>query len=145
MSKKTASLLVGLLAIAEGQSSDRNLLSEANNADVLNVIAPELLDSIAKRLYSDAPEHLSAYERLIQDDKQRKMDYLNNVRRDAASNSMPSPSYYNNDMPPSHHDHVVDIDPEVKGDPSTIKDRILAEQERVQKNMMAYKSKEKED
>ena len=69
MSKKTATLLVGLLAMAEGSSSDRNLLSEANRDDVLNVISPELLDSIAKRLYSEDPVHMSAYERLLKDDK----------------------------------------------------------------------------
>ena len=69
MSKKTASLLVGLLAIAEGQSSDRNLLAEANRDEVLNLISPELLDSVAKRLYAEEPENLSAYERLLKDDK----------------------------------------------------------------------------
>ena len=52
MSKKTASLLVGLLAIADGQSTDRNLLAEANRDEVLNLISPELLDKVAQRLYS---------------------------------------------------------------------------------------------
>ena len=105
MSKKTASLLVGLLAIAEGQSTDRNTLSEANREDVLNVISPELLDSIAKRLYSQDSQEMSAYERLVQADKQRKMDYLNNVGRsyDDHANGLPSPSAH--DFIP-HHDHV---------------------------------------
>lgn len=65
MSKKTASLLLGLLAIAEGQSDDRNLLSEANREDVLNYISPELLDNIAKRLYTDDTDNMSAYEKLL--------------------------------------------------------------------------------
>ena len=100
---KTAGLLVGLLAIAEGQSTDRNLLSEANTEAVLNVISPELLDSIAKRLYTEDSNEMSAYERLVKEDKQRKMDYLNTVRRDIDSNGLPSPS--DNDFIP-HHDHV---------------------------------------
>ena len=103
MSKTIASLLVGLLAVAEGSSTDRNLLEEANREDVLNVISPELLDSIAKRLYTQDSEEMSAYERLIKEDKQRKMDYLNTVKRDAYSNDLPSPT--SNDFIP-HHDHV---------------------------------------
>ena len=87
---KTAGLLVGLLAIAEGQSTDRNLLSEANTEAVLNVISPELLDSIAKRLYTEDSHEMSAYERLVKEDKQRKMDYLNSVKRDIDySNGLP--------------------------------------------------------
>jgi hypothetical protein len=100
MSKKTASLLVGLLAIAEGHSEDRNLLSEANRDDVLNVISPELLDNIAKRLYAEDDSQLSAYERLLKDDKKRKMDYLNNVRQ---------PDYRSNDIPAlAQPQHVSD-------------------------------------
>ena len=143
MSKKTATLLVGLLAMAEGSSSDRNLLSEANRDDVLNVISPELLDSIAKRLYSEDPHTMSAYERLLKDDKQRKMDYLNNVKRDNDPNGHPYQA--SNEMPLSHPDHVTDFDPEKGSDPSTIKDRILAEQERKQKVMREFKEREKEE
>jgi hypothetical protein len=82
---------LGLLAIAEGQSDDRNLLSEANREDVLNYISPELLDNIAKRLYTKEPEQMSAYEKLVQGDKQRKMDYLSQFKKDSpASNGIPS-------------------------------------------------------
>ena len=47
MSKKTTSLLVGLLATTEAQSSDLNLLAEARNQ--------ENLESYAKALYSETP------------------------------------------------------------------------------------------
>ena len=50
-----------------------------------------------------------------------------------------------NEMPHSHHDHVNDFDPEKGSDPSTIKERIIAEQERKQKAMREFKEKEKED
>ena len=46
-------MVVGLLAIAEGRSTDRNMLREANNDEVLNVISPELLDRVAKQLYAE--------------------------------------------------------------------------------------------
>lgn len=82
MSSKVATLVVGLLAIAEGRSADRNMLREANDDDVLNVISPELLDRVAKQLYADDQANLSAYERLMANDKRKKMDYLNNIRPD---------------------------------------------------------------
>ena len=82
MSSKVATLIVGLLAIAEGRSDDRNLLREANVDDVLDVISPEMLDRIAKKLYAEDDENMSAYERLLKSDKRRKMDYLNNIRPD---------------------------------------------------------------
>ena len=87
MSSKVATLVVGLLAIAEGRSTDRNMLREANNDDVLNVISPELLDRVAKQLYADDQANLSAYERLMANDKRKKMDYLNNIRPDLTPES----------------------------------------------------------
>ena len=75
-------MLVGLLAMAEGRSTDRNMLREADRDDVLEQIEHETLDRIAHRLYADDQEHLSAYERLLKDDKRKKMDYLNNIRPD---------------------------------------------------------------
>ena len=53
MSKQVATLLVGLLALAEGRSTDRNLLREADREDVLEEIDHETLDRIAHRLYAD--------------------------------------------------------------------------------------------
>jgi hypothetical protein len=82
MSSKVATLVVGLLAIAEGRSSDRETLREANTEEVLNLISPELLDRVAQNLYADDTANLSAYERLMQNDKRKKMDYLNNIRPD---------------------------------------------------------------
>ena len=82
MSKQVATLLVGLLAMAEGRTNDRTMLNEANREDVLNEIDHEMLDKIAQRLYAEEPENLSAYERLVKDDKRKKMEYLNNIRPD---------------------------------------------------------------
>ncbi len=65
MTSKVATLIVGLLAIAEGQSNDHELLREANVDDVLDVISPEMLDRIAHRLYAEDSADLSAYERLL--------------------------------------------------------------------------------
>ena len=75
-------MIVGLLAFAEGRSDDRDMLREANRDDVLREVEPEMLDRIAYRLYAADDENLSAYERLLKDDKRKKMDYLNNVRPD---------------------------------------------------------------
>ena len=47
MSKTAATLLVGLLALAEGQSNDMDYLREANREDMLDQIEPEMLDRIA--------------------------------------------------------------------------------------------------
>ena len=82
MSTKVATLVVSLLALAEGQSNDRNVLREANTDEVLNVISPELIDRVAYRLYADDEANLSAYERLMASDKRKKMEYLNNIRPD---------------------------------------------------------------
>ena len=81
MSSKVATLVVSLLAIAEGRSTDREALREANSDEVLNVISPELLDRVAQQLYVDDVAHLSEYERLSHQDKHRKMDYLNKAAR----------------------------------------------------------------
>ena len=77
-------MLVGLLSLAEGRSDDINMLREADREDVLREIDPEMLDRIAHRLYAEDEENLSAYERLLKDDKRRKMDYLNNIKPDLA-------------------------------------------------------------
>ena len=69
-------MLVGLLALAEGRSDDRNMLREADHEDVLHQVDTETLDRIAHRIYADEPQYLSAYERLHKDDKRQKMDYL---------------------------------------------------------------------
>ena len=82
MSKTAATLLVGLLALAEGRSNNMNYLRDADDEDVLEQLHPDVLDRIAHRLYADDEEHLSAYERLLKDDKRRKMEYLNNIRPD---------------------------------------------------------------
>ena len=84
MSKQAATLLVGLLALAEGRSDEYNMLREADREDVFHDIHPSTLDRIAHRLYADDEEHLSAYERLLKDDKRKKMDYLNGIRPDIA-------------------------------------------------------------
>ena len=87
MSKTAAtSLLVGLLAIAEGRSNDMAYLNElANREDMLDQVEPQMLDRIAQRLYADSEENMSAYDRLL-NDKRKKMDYLNNIRPDLIPN-----------------------------------------------------------
>ena len=80
MSSKVATLVLSLLAIAEGQSTDREVLREANSDEVLNMVSPELLDRVAQQLYADDHAHLSEYERLMHHDKRSKMNYLNDAR-----------------------------------------------------------------
>ena len=53
MSKQAATMLVGLLALAEGRSNDMNYLREANREDMMDQIDPVLLDRIAQRLYAE--------------------------------------------------------------------------------------------
>ena len=88
MSKQVAALLIGgLLALAEGRSDDISMLGEAaDREDVLNEISPDMLDRIAYRLYADDEKNLSAYERLLKDDKRKKMDYLSTIRPEFAYN-----------------------------------------------------------
>ena len=76
MSKQAATLLVGLLALAEGRSDDRNMLREADREDVLHQVDTETLDRIAHRLFSESHEHLSHYDHLQKEDKRQKMEYL---------------------------------------------------------------------
>ena len=83
-----ALLIGGLLALAEGRSDDRSMLGEAaDREDVLNEISPDILDKIAYRLYAEDEKNLSAYERLLKDDKRKKMDYLNTIRPEFAYNT----------------------------------------------------------
>ena len=126
MTSKTACLLVGLLAIAEGHSEDMNVLREANRDDVLNVISPELLDTIAKRLYNEDTEHMSAYERLLHNDKQRKMDYLSNVKRDIPANGIPR----SNELPHAHSPQ--ESNRSNAATPQDKIDRVLREGERIE-------------
>jgi len=122
--------------MAEGANNDREMLREANNDDVLDVISPELLDRIAHRLYAEDETHLSAYERLLQSDKRRKMEYLNNIRPDLIPGE------------PEHHEPVAEdhkaafqrpddhfsIDDIPKSDPTkeSIRDRVMRESQRRQ-------------
>ena len=76
MSKKTTSLFLGILAMAEAQNSELQNLKEASSNGNL--------EGYAQRLYADKYSDQSAYERLLNSDKQRKMDYLNNIRDDSA-------------------------------------------------------------
>ena len=89
MSKQVAALLIGgLLALAEGRSDDRSMLGEAaGREDVLNEISPDMLDKIAHRLYADDEKNLSAYERLLKDDKRKKMDYLSTIKPEFVFNN----------------------------------------------------------
>ena len=49
-------MIVGLLALAEGRSDDRNMLREADREDVLHQVETQTLDRIAHRLYADDHE-----------------------------------------------------------------------------------------
>ena len=109
MSKQAATLLVGLLALAEGRSDDRNMLREADREDVLREVDPEMLDRIAHRLYAEDEEHLSAYERLLKDDKRKKIDYLNNKR------SEPTDAHYEDErLSDDHVQHLKHKEEEKK-------------------------------
>ena len=108
MSSRVATLVVGLLAIAEGRSNDREILREANTDEVLDYISPQMLDRIAHRLYAEDSSEMSAYERLLQEDKRRKMDYLNNIRPDTVPEANYAPVANDAHHVPIHHadDHV---------------------------------------
>ena len=56
MSKQATTLLLGLLAMAEGRNDDRNTLREADREDVLHQVETQTLDRIAHRLYADDQE-----------------------------------------------------------------------------------------
>ena len=85
MSKRTTSLILGLLATTEAQISNLDKLKEASENGNL--------EGYAQQLFSEKYENTSAYERLINSDKQKKMDYLNSIREDAAqANALPTNS-----------------------------------------------------
>ena len=116
MSSRVATLLVGLLAIAEGRSNDRQTLQEANIDEVLDVISPVMLDRIAQRLYADDQAHLSAYERLLQNDKRKKMEYLNNIRPDLVPQQPEvQPA---SEAPERHHNDHYTLEDIPKSDPT---------------------------
>ena len=145
MSSKVATLVVGLLAIAEGRSSDRNMLREANTDEVLNVISPELLDRVAQQLYAEDQANLSAYERLMANDKRKKMDYLNNIRPDLIP-AEAEPVVEENHAPLRHVDDHYTIDDIPKSDPTkeSITDMIRRESSRRQNSMMDAKREREE-
>ena len=125
MSKQAATLLLGLLAMAEGRSDDRNMLREADREDVLHQVETQTLDRIAHRLYADDHEQLSAYERLLKDDKRKKMDYLNNIKPelenpDIAEKQQQEAMQAPVREEPSHHDVNRTVD-----DIPNIRDKVL--------------------
>ena len=146
MSKQVATLLVGLLAMAEGRTNDRTMLNEANREDVLSEIDHEMLDKIAHRLYAEDSEHLSAYERLVKDDKRKKMEYLNNIRPDLGE----SEPHHTEEVAPvrEHHseDHHYTVDDIPKPDPTkeSIRDKVLQESKRRQNDLMEAKRQAEE-
>lgn len=136
-------MLVGLLALAEGRSDDREMLREADREDVLHAIEPEMLDRIAYRLYAEDEEHLSAYERLLKDDKRKKMDYLNNIRPDLVDHQpRHSEAPEDHNRPASHHDldhHTINDIPKPDPTKESIRDQVLRESKRRQNDMMEEK------
>ena len=115
--------------MAEGRSDDRNMLREADREDVLHQVDTETLDRIAHRLYADDYEQLSAYERLLKDDKRKKMDYLNNIKPEL-TNPLNGEKQHEEAMrtpmrEETHHDehHTVDDIP-------NIRDKVLQESKR---------------
>ena len=132
-------MLVGLLAFAEGRTDDIHYLRDGNREDVLEELDHETIDRIAYRLYAEDTEHLSAYERLLKDDKRKKMDYINNIRPDLIPDDREREYAHE---PVAHHGedhHTVDDIP--KPDPSkeSIRDRVLREQKRRQNDLMEAK------
>ena len=150
MSKQAATLLVGLLALAEGRSDEFNMLREADREDVFDEVHPELLDRIAHRLYAEDEEHLSAYERLLKDDKRKKMDYLNGIRPDLHAKALEQEAerQQKEHVPATHHEgmdhHTIDDIP--KSDPTkeSIRDQVMRESQRRQNDLMEAK-KEREE
>lgn len=136
-------MLVGLLALAEGRSDDRTMLREADREDVLREVEPEMLDRIAHRLYADDEEHLSAYERLLKDDKRKKMDYLNNIKPELAK---PFHEEHHDAPAEDHQDHHYTVEDIPKPDPSSesIRDKVLKESNRRQNDLMEARKLEKE-
>ena len=148
MSSKVATLIVGLLAIAEGRSDDRNLLREANVDDVLDVISPEMLDRIAKKLYAEDDENMSAYERLLKSDKRRKMDYLNNIRPDLIHEDRERHQAAEEEhIPLRHADDHYTVEDIPKSDPTkeSIRDQVMRESKRRQNDLMEAKRLREEE
>lgn len=87
MSSKVATLVLSLLAIAEGNSKDTESLIEANSDEVLDVISHELIDRMAHNLYANDEAHLDAYDHLLRSnaDKRTKMQYINDSKTPEAA------------------------------------------------------------
>ena len=147
MSKQAATLIVGLLALAEGRSDDRNHLREADREDVLREVDSEMLDRIAHRLYADDEEGLSAYERLLKDDKRKKMDYLNNIKPEMANpHHAERVQEELHAAAEEHHDEHHTIDDIPNHDPSqqSIRDKVLQESKRRQNDLMEARKQQEE-
>ena len=139
-------MLVGLLALAEGRSDDRNMLREADREDVLREVEPEMLDRIAHRLYAEDEEHLSAYERLLKDDKRKKMDYLNNIKPDLTKPLQEERHGVDDELAHDHQDHHYTVEDIPKPDASSesIRDKVLQESNRRQNDLMEARKLEKD-
>ena len=143
MSKTAATLLVGLLALAEGRSNDMDYLREADREDMMDMIEPEMLDRIAQRLYAEDEEHMSAYDRLL-DDKRKKMDYLNNIRPDLIPENREHHQERHHEAEEAdrhHNDHVQDRD---GGQTNEIGD-LLKRTDRTHEKLARQKAKNEED
>ena len=124
MSKKTTSLILGLLASAEAQGNDFNMISEANGRD--------MLDSYAQQLGSEAPRNLSAYEKFMEDERQKKMDYIDNVRNDPYADDLlqdPPNKGRSNEIPMPRDDYADGLPDPL---PQSIRERVMRESERRQ-------------
>ena len=117
---------------------------------MLNVISPELIDRMAQRLYADDQASLSAYERLMQNDKQKKMDYLNNIRPDlipVAPTNEPVVEPARQDVMPVHNsgDHYsIDDIPKSEPTKDNITDMVKRESNRRQNSLMEAKREREE-
>ena len=149
MSKQVATLLVGLLAFAEGRTNNLNYLREADRDDVLDEVSPDTLDRIAHRLYAQESENMSAYERLLKDDKRKKMDYINNIRPDLLPEDRrhhpAGHDYVDEEL--THHakDHyTVDDIPKPNSSKESIRDQVLRQSQRRQNDLMEAKKQKDE-
>lgn len=138
MSKQVATLIVGLLAFAEGRTDNINYLREADREDVLDEISHDTLDRIAHRLYASESENLSAYERLLKDDKRKKMDYLNSIRPDLLPENRNQPASAE-DYDNSKDHYTVDDIPNQDPAKESIRDKVLRESQRRQNDLMEAK------
>ena len=128
---------MGLLAMTEAQNSDfKRLIETANEED---------LEAYAKQLYSDNPSNLSAYERLLNSDKEKKMDYLNNIRDENAQaddllHTLPARER-SNSIPDISSDPRDDL-PDPTG--ASIREKVLRESQRRQNAITDEKKLEAE-